>query len=181
MKCVVSPLPLALFATLVAAAVPTLARAGEFDDGGIFLSTGLNLGTSIHDEAFGLIVGGEVSAGIGWVREKEDDTPNAGSESWNLGEPRWLGVYFDAMRDFKTDTTRLSFGPEGGAMILGLDGGPMVELGEGESRWGFTVRPVITVSWVAVYGRWNHFFDGMEENSVEFGILAKYPFMLHDF
>lgn len=97
-----------------------------FKKNGLFVAGGPLLGGSIHDDANGLLLGSELSAG--WVHVS---TPEA--------SPFWLGAYADGLYDTGPDTGRVSVGPELGYFIAGLDAGLVHELG-GAGRWGFQGR-----------------------------------------
>ncbi len=155
---------------------PRAARAG--DENAVYLHTGVNLGVSIHDEADdGLVFGGESSLVLLHLHQEDDDHGDAPGIPV-IGTPTWVGIYGDVLRDTGSDTTRLSVGPELGHELIGVDGGLLVQLGD-ERRWGFTVRPVLTLGIFAVYGRWDHFLgDEPRADVVETGMLIKLPLRL---
>jgi hypothetical protein len=132
-----------------------------------FISGGVVLGGAIHAEREdGFLLGGELSAG---VISADQSTPSLASP------PRWVGGYVDVIRDFGSDTTRLSLGPEVGWRFLALDGGVVRELGD-DPAWGFTIRPAITVGVATAFVRYTRFgADHVETDHVEIGVLLKLP------
>lgn len=142
---------------------------------GPFVSGGGALGLALHDAGTGLILGGEISGGYLWVLNKDnDDGPMLSRLLFEYG---WVGGYADVIRDFASDRTRVSFGPELGRAIFGFDGGLLLELGD-EQRTGITLRPAVTFGIITVYVRFAHFFDELSEPSFfELGILVKKNFL----
>jgi hypothetical protein len=157
---------------------PRAARAsGELS---LHLHTGVNLGRSIYDQAGdGFVLGGESSLVL--LHLGDDDGADVDHDTPGIpmiGTPTWVGIYGDVLRDTGSDTTRISFGPELGHELIGVDGGLLVQLGD-QRRWGFTVRPVLTVGVLAIYGRWGHFLDDEPRpDVVEAGLLVKLPLRL---
>src|SRR5262249_48648178 len=91
----------------------------------------------------------------------------------------WIGGFADALHDFSTNTTRISVGPELGFGPFGIDGGFTSEISESGPRFGFAVRPVLTLSVVALTGRIAHVSGGgSTETFGEVGVLLKAPFYL---
>jgi hypothetical protein len=133
-----------------------------------FFLTGVTLGAALHDASDnGFLLGAEVSGGL--VFEKWTDESGKGT-------PIWFGGYLDALYDFGSDATRFSIGPEVGAWYLGLDGGLVRELEE-PGRYGFAIRPALTVGFASLFVRYTHFFESTPEDThVEVGVLLKYPF-----
>jgi hypothetical protein len=157
---------------------PRAARAeGEL---GLHLHTGVNLGRSIYDQAGdGFVLGGETSLVLLHSGRQDDDGVDHDTPGIPMiGTPTWVGIYGDVLRDTGSDTTRISIGPELGRELIGVDGGLLVQLGD-QRRWGFTVRPCLTVGLVALYGRWGHLVDDEpRQDVVETGILVKLPLRL---
>jgi hypothetical protein len=123
-----------------------------------WVSVGGNLGVSSHGgEAYG-IWGAEVSMG-------------------QLHTLAWGGAYLDAVYDVGTDRVRFSFGPELGLLCFGVDGGLLLDVGEGQVRHGFVVRPMLAARWVFPYVRFGAVSGDDPYNFSEVGVLLKYPFV----
>ena len=141
---------------------PTVASA---DKGGSFVSAGLVLGAGMHEAGDnGFLFGAELSAGhfaLGKGKRLLDLTPH------------WIGGYVDVVRDFGADATRITFGPEIGTAMIGIDGGLSCEVRDG--RWGWTIRPVLTVGALAVFVRYTGWASGDERSDVQVGALVKLP------
>jgi len=129
---------LAAAALVVAAtalvASPPAARADVGPDSEWYLLPGVNVGAAIEEAVAELVLGGEVSA----------------ARLFRHGP--WYGAYADGLHDFRRDTTRLSLGVEAGYRLIGLDLGPVVELGGDQTRSGLRFRVVLTGAWLTVYG-----------------------------
>ncbi len=139
------------------------ADMGPHISSGWYLPVGLNLGASLHPKVHhGFLVGGEVS----FV---------------HLGAKKliWAGGYVDALHDLGAKATRFSFGPEFGWSIVGIDAGYMGDVRDGEYHHGMTIRAMLTLGIVTLYGRWGHVF-GLERESDfgEIGFLFKAPIPL---
>ena len=156
--------------------VPAGTARGDQDQNAVIASGGLDLGLGLHGEgvASGLVLGGEVSlVAAHFDRAEEGVTPYAG-----YGIVSWLGLYGDLVRDFGSDTTRLSAGPEVGHELAGIDGGLLVESGD-DARWGVSGRLVGTIGVLAMYARWGHFFDDLpDDDFAELGLLITFPYPL---
>jgi hypothetical protein len=165
----------AMAALMVAA--PHAARADDNTDDLWFVSGGGNVGYSIHDTTSGLVLGGELSAG--YLRFLHDD--DVGNwRALDVGRPLWIGVYTDVLRDFGSDTTRFSLGPELGYSLLGLDGGLIAQVGD-DGRWGWTVRGSITFAVASVYVRRAELLDDLPDSTLwEVGVLLKIPYPFGD-
>jgi hypothetical protein len=87
----------------------------------------------------------------------------------------WTGGYVDIGRDFASDRTRLSVGPEFGSGFFGIDAGYAVELGGPSARHGYVVRPLLSLGVIMLGGRLGHFFGDAEETFGEVGLLFKFP------
>jgi|SRR5690554_969196 len=103
--------------------------AADLDSRMKWLSAGANFGVSNQAGRTDWIAGGEVSVGA-------------------IKELLWAGAYLDAVYDSGADRVRLSVGPEVGFLLLGVDGGFMVETGERGSSYGVVVRPMIALIYV---------------------------------
>src|SRR5690606_11263865 len=124
---------------------------------GTYLSVGPSVGLGFAPSA--LLLGGEVSL----VRQTR--------------EFFWFGAYVDLVHDFGHDQTRLSVGPEFGWSALGLDVGYVVSL-HGDGSAALSVRPMLTMGFVTVFGRVLHPVAGEAATAIESGLLVKYPFEL---
>lgn len=147
-----------LLGVATALVAPSLAAdAGPPVPRGWVLTFGANGGYSMHPErANGAVLGAEVSA------------PYLASSGL------WFGAYADALHDFGPRRQRLSFGPELGFAVFGVDGGPLLELADGATRTGFTLRGVLTLGVLGLYGRYGY-LDGAdpERGFGEIGLLIK--------
>jgi hypothetical protein len=162
---------LAMRSLVIVAALASPAHA-DFD-GGPFVSGGLAVGLGVHDHfSNGLVLGGELSAGVGWFPQHDDE------ERGQDFQMRWLGGYLDLLADRGSDTTRLTIGPELGIAPVGIDGGLLIDFGD-TRRYGFAIRPVVSLAFAAVYLRYERYLtDGPESHVVELGLLLKIPKML---
>jgi hypothetical protein len=153
----------AIAAALSAALLATPAHAGDTwglaalppKPQGLYLPVGINVGYAAHPSP-GAVVGPEVS-----IVQFDN-------------ELHWFGAYADALWDTGWSVGRASIGPEVGVGMLGVDSGFMMQLDHGKATPGFVARPVLTVGWVAIYGRWGYLFDAHEAFG-EIGLLVKYP------
>lgn len=144
-------------------AQPAPARADVGPDAEWFLLPGINAGAAIEEAVAEFLLGAEVSA----------------ARLFRKGA--WYGVYADGVHDFRRDTTRLSLGVEAGFRLIGLDLGPMMELGGAETRRGLRFRVVLTGAYVTVYGGPAiRLGDVDDEGRVtgEIGLLVKFPIPL---
>lgn len=152
-------------AALLLVAAPAAADVGPKITSGWFLPVGLTLGAGLHpEEEHGVVLGGEVSAAYLSVRDL----------MW------WAGAYADVLYDFGTEATRFSVGPEVGLSVFGLDVGYLgvVDDQDGYAS-GLQVRGVVTIGFMAVYGRWGHVFGDVGEHDFgEVGLLIKAPIPL---
>ena len=154
---------------LVALAIPTRAYADS--DRFPFLAIGGLVGT-------GPSAGLEVSAGwFDTLANDSDDGPK-GRDGFHFEPPFWIGGYGDVLYDADAGIGRVSFGPEIGCLIFGIDGGVVRELG-GPGRWGLALRPALTfpVSLTppvtfSLFARVEKWREG--PSSVEIGLLVKY-------
>jgi hypothetical protein len=89
----------------------------------------------------------------------------------------WGGAYLDALYDTGTQRVRFGIGPEVGIFFLGVDGGLVFDVGEGEVRPGFVIRPMIALKFVFPYARFGLRVGDDTGSYSEFGVLLKYPFM----
>jgi hypothetical protein len=90
----------------------------------------------------------------------------------------WVGGYVDFGRDFASDRTRLSVGPEIGSGFFGIDGGYAAEFGGPSVRHGCVIRPLLSLGVIMLGGRLGHFFGDAEETFGEVGLLFKFPIEL---
>lgn len=113
---------------------------------------GLGLGTA------GLLLGGEVSV----VHQTT--------------EFAWFGAYVDAVHDFGRDHTRFSLGPELGWSAFGLDAGYLLSNSGNDLRHGVTLRPLVSIGYVTLFGRFSKHVNVGGRVWSELGVLLKYPF-----
>jgi hypothetical protein len=90
----------------------------------------------------------------------------------------WHGAYVDAGYDFANGKSRISLGPEFGWAYVGIDGGVLLQPQSHGWGKGFVVRPLITLSVVALYFRYGQVLSVQEDRFAEFGFLFKYPLHL---
>jgi hypothetical protein len=152
-------------ATAIALSMATLlSSAAAFGDAipkvnpGWRLPVGLWTAVGVHTDATDGFVGGVEASFVHTDRDYD-----------------WWGFYADAVRDFASERTRLSIGPEIGDGILGIDGGYVVELGGERVRHGFAIRPLLSVGIIMIGGRIVHFDAREEETLGEIGLLFKFP------
>ena len=161
---------------LVVLLTSTHASAGDADEQALVVLGGVNLGQARHDETTGFLLGGELSVAFTHVISdhrwsKADAAPIPFGE---LDPIFWGGLYADVTRDFAADFTRMSIGPELGFTMLGVDGGLLAQLGD-DNRFGWTVRPVLTIGVISLYWRHGQFRDEMPNASFnEIGVLLKW-------
>lgn len=151
-----------LVVPLIAAAASLHAATLSADAGpripqGWVLTFGPTAGFSMHDQrANGAVLGAEVSA------------------PYMMNSGFWIGAYADTLRDFGPQRTRLSVGPEMGFAILGVDGGFLTEFADGYVRKGYTMRGVLTLGVLGLYGRYGKLNGPDAESSFgEIGLLIK--------
>jgi hypothetical protein len=122
-----------------------------------FVLVGGNIGRAYDDGGDGLIAGGELS--VVHVRRSLF----------------WFGGYIDALYDSHRDAPRLGFGPELGISMLGLDLGPVVELGSAP-KVDFRVRGALTIGVVSVYVGPTIPLSNLDHGTwIEAGVLLKFP------
>ena len=156
--------PLVIGAFVLATLGPRIARgdaAPKFNNAW-FVPVGVSGALALHADApAGFAGGAEVSV----VHNDDYD---------------WLGAYADVVHDFAVDATRLSIGPELGEGFAGIDGGYLFEVGNGRTRHGVTVRPMLSLGFVMLYGRVGWLGGQDPETLGEVGLLFKYPIELHN-
>jgi len=157
---------------LAAAAVTGLARDASAGDEAIaamhalpspdwYLPVGLNAGiTGVGSSRVGAILGAEASVA--------KLMPDMG----------WFGAYVDGGYMTAERAVRFSVGPEVGYSLLGLDAGFLDVVAGGRDLVGFTVRPMLTIGLVALYGRWDHTVSFGGGDNGQIGVLLKYPLPL---
>ncbi len=138
-------------------APPIAADAGPPVPQGWTLLFGANGGYSMHPEhGNGAVLGAEVSA------------------PYLAKSGLWFGAYADALHDFGPRRQRLSLGPELGFGFFGVDGGPLLELADGATRTGFTIRGLLTLGVIGLYGRYGTLGGADPERGFgEVGLLIK--------
>jgi hypothetical protein len=138
---------------------PAHGDAGPKIAPGWYLPFGVSTGVAIHkDHSDGLYLGFEASL------VNIDDT-----------SLDWFGFYGDAIRDFAIDANRFSIGPELGMGPFGIDAGYLFENGDNLNRHGVVIRPMLTLSLLAVTGRVGQLFGDQAETFGEVGVLFKFP------
>ena len=158
------------WAPLLLVAVHSLAYA---ESDGHLIPVGLSTSRVWHETASdSYTFGGEAS--VVWVESSTPKSPDA------IGLNFWYGGYFDLVRDFGTDTTRITLGPELGLNYVGVDGGFMVDVGD-VTRTGFVIRPVLTVGVVTLGYRYGYFFDEDPDNRFhEASLLIKWKLPFYE-
>lgn len=89
-----------------------------------------------------------------------------------MGEGFWNGVYADGLYDTSNHRVRASTGVELGYLFLGVDGGPVFEMGEAPVHAGLQIRPMLSLG--PVHGK------EPQDNFREIGVLLKVPFQVVD-
>lgn len=90
----------------------------------------------------------------------------------------WYGGYVDGVRDFGRDQTRFSIGPEVGWSAFGLDAGYLLLVTDGSVSHGITMRPLVSLGYVTLFGRFSKDLTAGGRVWSELGLLLKYPFEL---
>jgi hypothetical protein len=154
------------FALLVVVASTGPGRASSFNfapdfSNKSFVLAGADIGLAIDDEGSKWLVGGEASAG------RLDET--------HAGTPFWYGAYVDLLVDGRHDHARISLGAEVGFSVLGLDVGPVLDLG-GDGAIGFRTRGALSIGVVSLYlGPVLPVTGEGRSTWVELGLLLKFP------
>ena len=148
----------AIAASASLAAVLCCGRTASADFGETlrWMSVGGNIGTSSESETHALF-GAEASVGVAQF-------------------VFWGGAYADALYDAGTRRVRFTVGPELGILFLGVDGGILFDVGEGEVRTGLVVRPMLAFKFVFPYARFGRRGGSDPSTFSEAGVLVKYPF-----
>lgn len=113
--------------------------------------------TTLPAEGSGFTLGGEFSFGHLW-------------------ELTYVGGVVDTLYDWGRDGGRTMIGPMVGWSVVGIDGGYLVEYGEGPTLHGGAVRLFFTIGVVALYTRVGILSNGTD--FVEYGALLKIPLLL---
>ena len=165
---------------IVVIATAGVASADELEDrsegkpNGLTARAGLNIG-AVHEGKVGtgFLLGAEVSVAVVHFKSGYFERNNPNDFFYMPGMPVWGGAYFDLVRDFQTDSTRITFGPELGYGPVGVDGGLVVQRGT-QDRSGWCIRPVLSASVLQLYVRIGEFTDDMPDKSFqEIGVLVK--------
>lgn len=90
----------------------------------------------------------------------------------------WGGGYADVIHDFGPKATRVSFGPELGLTIIGVDTGVVLSSQDGLHA-GWTGRILLTFPIVELYARVGTLFSE-KDTWGEFGVMIKVPVSLKD-
>jgi hypothetical protein len=136
-------------------------------------SIGFTLG-GLYDGSSHLLTGGEASAFWYHAHSVGDSL---------VSTYTWAGGYFEGVYDHSTHAARLSFGPEAGWGIFGVDAGALIEPSHDDAatRYGFDVRALVTLGFVQGYVRYDHYFDNQPgSDAVEYGLLFKLPSIFGD-
>jgi hypothetical protein len=163
--------PLRRLALLVPAALVagTTARVASADlnlpymgpSSGWFMPVGADVGYAVlPNSSPGALLGGEVSVAY-----------------FDTGGPSWYGAFASGGFITNANQGRFSVGPEVGFAIFGVDGGFLDVVTSGQNAAGFTLRPMLTLSFITLYGRWDHTFPGSVDAG-QVGVLLKYPIPL---
>lgn len=154
--------PLAALAALSLSALTGHAAAAEPRPllTGWYAPSGVVIGASLHPSprSNGLVLGVEQSLVY-------QTGPRA---SW------WGGLYAEGLRDFGASWTRFSFGPELGYGALGVDGGILIALRD-RAEAGVQGRVLLTMGYLAAYGRAGALMGGEPLGFYETGLLIKWP------
>ncbi len=162
--------PVLLFLlTLLLMTHASLAVAGEPDiDKKLWMPIGINFGYTWTDKT----ADGQVQ-----------DSGFLGTEIsfvMTLESSMWFGAYFDAIfpLEAKAASARISYGPEFGFALFGIDGGHVVEYYDGNASNGIQVRFLLYWLVGGIYVRggalWRDDQDGPRGFS-EVGMLFKIP------
>lgn len=123
-----------------------------------FILSGVGGGGSFGSAGGGGFLGGELSLA-------------------RIYEGRWSGIFADANYDFGQSRTTLTFGPEFGAAILGVDGGAALRLGGDDLEWGGQGRLTLALGLFSLYGRYGYWPDSsFAKHTGQVGFLFKFPF-----
>lgn len=96
-----------------------------------------------------------------------------------LGNLQWAGAMADVVYDVDARRARMSAGPEIGLLFFTLDGGFVVDVGDGSTGVGAVVRPMLSLGFVHAYARWGWLAgDAPDPRFREVGVLLKWPFVL---
>lgn len=136
-------------------------RRGHFPEG-LFLPVGFSVASASHPSTpSSLALGAEASLAL-----------------FPFGHGNWAGVYTDVIHETKNELTRWSFGLEAGFVLVGVDGGVVMQVSDAGKAWGGVVRPMLTLAFVTLYGRFGFMKDA--EDFREIGALFKFPIHLMD-
>lgn len=128
---------------------------------GWFMPVGVDLGYAVLPRSSpGALLGGEISAAY-----------------FNTGGPSWYGAFASGAFVTNANQGRFSIGPEVGFAIFGVDGGFLDVVANGQNAAGFTLRGMLTLSFITLYGRWDHTLPGSVDAG-QVGVLLKYPMEL---
>jgi hypothetical protein len=94
-----------------------------------------------------------------------------------LRDGRWMGVYADAYRDWGTDGTYVTAGPEIGRRFFGLDGGGALRWTDGEMEYGATGRLSVSAGILSVFVRYAWFDAAADDHVIQLGAMLKFPLM----
>jgi hypothetical protein len=137
------------------------------------LPVGVNVGGALHPNGVpgGAIIGGEASlAHVSWSNTRFVQYPDS-----------WEGGYVDMVYDHAAKRSRFTVGPEVGVLFVGIDGGFVGQFGGGAFHPGFAFRPLLTLGFLSIYGRFGWIPGDPEVNRfTEIGVLLKWPIGLDE-
>ena len=94
----------------------------------------------------------------------------------------WAGLYLDAVYDFAQEAATVSFGPELGSLLFGVDGGLALRIGaKDRPEVGVQVRAMLNLGFVSLYYRYGAWplsdgFEGVQQ----LGLTLKAP-IVHNY
>lgn len=129
------------------------------------MPVGVNLGGVSHRQGqSGAVLGAEASVVL-----------------FPVGEGDWSGFYADSVYDTSDHRVRMSTGLEVGIGFLGVDGGPLLQLGGGPVHFGLQIRPMLSFGVLDLYDRWGVVYGKKQhDNFHEIGVLLKFPIQVVD-
>lgn len=142
-----------MVAALAIFSLPTAASGHGFNVEGLWVGTGMNMG--FESDGVGLLVGGEISVA-------------------ELDDTHWYGGFLDVLYAAEGETTRVTFGLEGGYFLFGADVGMTIDADTRDV--GGRVRGLLSLAMQTVYVGGLLFPD--ETPVLEAGVIVKLPIPL---
>lgn len=164
----------ALAALLTMYAAPAFADEGDeawSKMTGWWLQPGVTLAGVQRDGEEGMHFAGGVETSLVFFSYANTLTTPSFKDRAPLLSP-WGGMYVDALYDSGIKRMLMSFGPELGVGMAGMDGG--LAWDPGGKRFGWTARVLLTGSVVDLYLRIGE-FPSSDESRSEFGVIFKFP------